>query len=261
MNTAVETKAKLVIVDNASDSFGGNEIVRAEVRAFLAALRRIGVKCGGAVLTLLHVNRATASAGGRTSEFYSGSTAWNNSARARIAFYAPKQDDDGGDDDNGGPPEDDGTRIIELAKSNYAEFGAVGQTVTLRLAVGGYSLVGNDAGGVVASIRRRVADTADRRVTLTLIGEWEAEGHPVHANAKATSHSAATLMRDRADCPPHFRGRQGRARFGKFLRSLRTERLIVVAEFRQPQRRPVDVWRLTEAGRAALSTPASPTEG
>lgn len=73
----------LVVVDNASDTYGGNENERRHVRAFMRLLRRELVKGDGAVLLLAHAPKDTRGAG---RESYSGSTAWHNSARARLSL-------------------------------------------------------------------------------------------------------------------------------------------------------------------------------
>ena len=76
-------RADLVIVDNASDTFDGDEIARAQVRAFVRFLADLVRGTGGAVLLLAHVSKASAK-GATDGEDYSGSTAWHNSVRSRL---------------------------------------------------------------------------------------------------------------------------------------------------------------------------------
>lgn len=75
--------ADLIITDTIADTYGGNEIDRAQVNAFvkgcLGGLAR-GIK--GAVLALGHPSQA-----GKT-EGTSGSGAWNNAARSRLYLTA-----------------------------------------------------------------------------------------------------------------------------------------------------------------------------
>lgn len=73
----------LVVVDNASDGYDANESERRHVRAFIRMLRRDLARDGGAVLLLAHTPKDAARLG---RESYSGSTAWHNSARARLAL-------------------------------------------------------------------------------------------------------------------------------------------------------------------------------
>jgi len=75
----------LVVVDNASDAYGGDEINRRQVRAFMRALVEVARLTNCAVMLLAHVDKNTSrnrkAEGG---EGYSGSTAWHNSARSRL---------------------------------------------------------------------------------------------------------------------------------------------------------------------------------
>lgn len=82
-----EHQAELVIIDNASDAFDGDEIKRAEVRGFIRALRARLARPGRAVLLLAHINKLNAGASRATgAEDYSGSTAWHNSVRSRLSL-------------------------------------------------------------------------------------------------------------------------------------------------------------------------------
>lgn len=77
--------ATLVLIDNASDAFGGDEIKRREVRAFVRILKAVATAEHCAVVLLAHVNAMTARARKPDNdEGYSGSTAWNNSVRSRL---------------------------------------------------------------------------------------------------------------------------------------------------------------------------------
>lgn len=88
-----QARPSLVILDNTSDVYAGNEIDRRDVRAFAQWLARMVRPWGGAVLLLAHVAKTTSRAGARPEddEGYSGSTAWHNSARSRL-FLAPDPD-------------------------------------------------------------------------------------------------------------------------------------------------------------------------
>jgi len=81
-------QAEVVILDNASDVFNSNENDRAEVRGFMRSLNAIAHHSGAAMLLLAHVDKASvrSGAGNDTNSTFSGSTAWNNSARSRWAM-------------------------------------------------------------------------------------------------------------------------------------------------------------------------------
>ena len=84
----IEQKAAgtgLIIIDNASDAFDANENSRRAVRAFVRGLAVIARKHDAAVVLLAHIDKAAARNGSQGNS-YSGSTAWHNSARSRLAL-------------------------------------------------------------------------------------------------------------------------------------------------------------------------------
>lgn len=87
LRKSAECGAALIVIDNASDAFDGNENDRRQVRAFMRMLAKLGREIGAAVLLLAHIDKAAAKFGGQGNS-YSGSTAWHNSARARFALKA-----------------------------------------------------------------------------------------------------------------------------------------------------------------------------
>jgi len=75
----------LVIIDNASDAFDGDENNRRQVRSFVRYCAGSVKPHNGAVLLLAHIDKNAARYGaGKNS--YSGSTGWHNSARSRLAL-------------------------------------------------------------------------------------------------------------------------------------------------------------------------------
>jgi KaiC/GvpD/RAD55 family RecA-like ATPase len=76
----------LLLVDNASDCFAGNENSRAQVRQFMRGLGRLARDYRCAVVLLLHIAKTEARNGAKAGESYAGSTAWHNSARSRLAL-------------------------------------------------------------------------------------------------------------------------------------------------------------------------------
>ncbi|MDI1263883.1 MAG: AAA family ATPase [bacterium] len=116
--------AKLIVVDTIADTFGGNEIDRAQVRQFVqACLGRLAQETGGAVLALGHPSKAGQAIGG---DGTSGSTAWHASVRSRLYLqHATK--------DGTGP-----FRRLENRKANY---GASGDAFMLRWLRGAFDLV------------------------------------------------------------------------------------------------------------------------
>ena len=80
-----EGRHDLVIVDNASDAFDGDENARRQVRGFVRFLADSVKGHNGAVVLLAHIDKAAARLGGGKNS-YSGSTGWHNSARSRLAL-------------------------------------------------------------------------------------------------------------------------------------------------------------------------------
>jgi RecA-family ATPase len=114
---ASDQRAVLVAIEAAADVFAGNENDRSQVRQFIGLLTRIARASGAAVLLIQHPSLTGLSSGTGTS----GSTAWNNSVRARMNFAGVKPA-------NGDDAEPD-LRQLQVLKSNY---GPAGEVVRLR---------------------------------------------------------------------------------------------------------------------------------
>lgn len=98
-----------VVLDPLADLFGGNEIDRKEVRAFISMLRKMAREYDCAIIIIGHPSVD----GMKTKRGYSGSTAWNNSVRSRINF---EQSEDSETPDR---------RTMTLAKANRAKAGEI----------------------------------------------------------------------------------------------------------------------------------------
>jgi RecA-family ATPase len=81
----------LIVVDNGSDAYDANENERRLVRRFVRALQRIARDHDAAMWLLAHIDKAAARYGAN-GETYSGSTAWHNSARSRMALVGGDSD-------------------------------------------------------------------------------------------------------------------------------------------------------------------------
>lgn len=79
-----------VVIDNASDSYGGDRNDKSAVTQFVRALVRMVRANGGAVLLLSHVNRTTASGSNQATGSYADSVAWHNAARSRLFLEGSK---------------------------------------------------------------------------------------------------------------------------------------------------------------------------
>jgi len=117
------SQIEVLMADGVSDTFGGNENARGEVKRYVNALVTLLPADIGAVLLMGHVAKPTAM-NANTGEGYSGSTGWHNAVRARWYLYPETQRDDDGD-----RPERTGALSLELQKSNL---GRTDQAITWR---------------------------------------------------------------------------------------------------------------------------------
>jgi RecA-family ATPase len=113
---ATTIQPTLIAVEALADVFAGNENDRAQVRQFIALLRRLALTTGAAVLLIAHPSLTGLATGTGTS----GSTAWNNSVRSRLYFTGAKKSEDDAESD---------VRELKVMKSNY---GPAGEIVRLR---------------------------------------------------------------------------------------------------------------------------------
>ena len=137
--------AQLVIIDTAADTFGGDENIRRQVRAFIqVACTRLAREIDGAVILLAHPSAAGLASGRGDG----GSTGWSNSVRSRWFLSRPKAES--------GEEEDADLRILSKKKSNY---GSVGDEITIRWSQGAFAVVGAKFKDKVDRIEENNRDT------------------------------------------------------------------------------------------------------
>ena len=115
---ALDISAKLVVIDTAATTFGGNENDRGQVTAFVGALLTgLAQDIDGAVLLNAHPSLSGMASG----DLRSGSTGWNNSCRSRWGMSRPA-------DESGKPILDSPERVLTKRKANAS---TTGDTITL----------------------------------------------------------------------------------------------------------------------------------
>ena len=77
---------QVLFVDGISDTFGGNENAKTEVKRYVNALVALVPPDDGGIVLIGHVAKSAASAI-TTTEGYSGTTGWHNAVRARWYLY------------------------------------------------------------------------------------------------------------------------------------------------------------------------------
>lgn len=144
---ADDLNSEVVILDNVAQLYGGNENDRHAVTAFLNALS--GALRGRAIMLLAHPSR------GAGSEF-SGSSAWENTARTRLYLGATLPDQKPGESSE---EPTDSVRYLSRRKANYSPK----DWRRMTYADGALTPDAQETdsqGGVVAHIRARNAEQA-----------------------------------------------------------------------------------------------------
>lgn len=219
----------LLIVDNASDTMGGNENARAEVRAFVRLLAGMVRNTGGAVLLLAHVDKGTSRGDRAGGESYSGSTAWHNSARSRLYLSREK---------------DSGALLLEHQKSNH---GPMREPLRLVWPRDGLPELDAPSSGIVQHIEER----NHLRAILRLVHEFTQRGEFV-STATTGPCTAAQYLR-------HSKGYPTRMQAGEVFELLRgAERhgLLQRTAYANQNRKPRERWDVTPAGLESAGIPA-----
>lgn len=238
-DTAVAMKAEVIIIDNASDVFAANENDRTEVRGFMRALNLIAHVTRAAVLLLAHVDKASVrgGAGLDSNTTFSGSTAWNNSARSRWAMVR-----------------DADTVVLRHEKCNL---GPLQEELRLEFDPGAkvFKRFGSSPGLKAAATLMR---NTQRAAILKMLARASDAGANLTPKATANSTSNAYLaLRDDPDYPA---GLDRRGFFG-LLYELINENLVAVQAYARANRTTGQRLALTEAGRTrvTLGSGAGPT--
>jgi len=191
-----------IAIDNASDAFGGNENDRGQVRAFIKMLNTMA-KANNACLALLaHVDKAGARDGTKGNS-YSGSTAWHNSVRSRLALVKV-----------------DGQAMLVHEKSN---FWALQESISIEWQ--GPVPVPKGRDRVLESMRAEKAAGDDADLVMHVIELAVASGITVTA-AQSGSRTTYHVLKDFPEMtlPDN---RAGKARFWAAITKLRRDSRIV----------------------------------
>lgn len=231
--------AQVLLLDSASDAFGGNEIARTEVRRYITETQTL-VPEDGAVGHLVHVDKAFAR-GGTTAQAYSGSTAWHNSVRQRWELALPAAEADDGT--RAAPDPADPRRVLRLAKNNYGTAGAE-LALTLDAALGCFTR-DYDAKAVTGD------PAAERRDVLRALVASTDAGVPVPA-AMQGPRTAYLVLSQQNEFPESLRGgaKPKTRRFAWHIEALRQIRHVTEGSYRRSNRHIVATLEPTSEGRA-----------
>jgi RecA-family ATPase len=219
--------AGLVILDNASDAYGGNENERRSVRTFIRHLAGIARQNDAALVLLAHLDKEAARNGGRGNN-YSGSTAWHNSTRSRLALL-----------------EVDGQFQLHHEKHNRSQRA---DPVLLMWTEDGVLMPGK-SGTAAAARERQAASDADAALLAMRAAQSLDIRVPAVEAGPATSWSTISHVPEMAT----FRGKEGKRRFHSALLVLFADGLLIRQDFKTDQRKKRVAWELTAKGEAAAS--------
>lgn len=231
-----EQRPALLVIDNASDSFEGSENDRTQVRAFVRALAKLARETASRPAIVLLTHTPKASVGGR-GESYSGSTAWHNSARARLSMTPVK--------------DEPGAVVLSLDKLNVAPMTA--PALRLTRTHGGVLVLDESTG--------RQSDEQDAEPTkaiLRVLADFNRRGE--HISASQTAHTNAWKL-----CRPEpgFPKRAYPAAGPLFvaIRQMERDGLIAKASYTDDYRKERQEWLLTAKGRAEIgeTAPSAPS--
>lgn len=233
--------AGLVVIDNASDAYGGDEIVRRQVRAFIRSLNMVAKEADAAVVLLAHVDKGT-SRNNRpdNGEGYSGSTAWHNSVRSRLFLSR------------------DSAGLLTLAhqKTNH---GRMQDPLTLMWLEGELPKVAGHVGDVDYSelndaVDARQQDT-DAAVVLRMVAEFEGRGQYASPALNAPNNVFALLKGE----PTFKRLKIDRATTQAIVNQCQRAGWLEVLDYRTKDRKDRVRWTVTDKGREYAGTPTAPT--
>jgi RecA-family ATPase len=210
--TVKDIKPSLLVIDNSADVFGGNELVRAQVRQFIAHLTRIAQEGNCGLVLTYHPSLTGLTNGSGTS----GSTGWNNSFRSRL--YIRKSDKK---DDHEADPD---LRVFEVLKANY---GPAGEKITLRWENGVFV---PDEGA--HWIDKRAAAAAVDALFVDLLKRFGTQGRKVSDKRTAPNYAPSEFARD----PGAVAARISKQAFVDAMARLFAANAIHVEEYGRPSR-------------------------
>lgn len=231
------------VIDNASDTFAGDEIKKTEVRAFVRAVRTALARPARGVLLLIHIPKSSAKAndkGFADEQDYGGSVAWHNSCRSRLALVEDK----------------DGSLWLHHRKANY---GPKAPPVKLTwvdgvpVAIGGFDGQSTELQEAAAELERIKTET-DKAAILALISDFHLRGERV-TTARQGPYSTYRLL---SPCTG-FPYRLPKDKFDNLLRGMESSREIIRTVVRTANRKDCEVFipgAPISTGEGAEATPS-----
>lgn len=219
--TVQDIRPTLLCIDTLADTFGGDEINRAQARQFIGMLRGLAVRFNMAVVVLAHPSLSGMASGAGTS----GNTAWSNSVRSRLYLEPVKSD--------AGMVPDDTLRRLTVKKVNYAK---VGTEIMMRWERGRFVLASSDWKSSLTNIEIDA-------LFLEFLEQFTREGRNVTAK-KGTSYAPSEFA-SHADAKG-----VGKEAFKRSMDRLLKAKRIESRESGSPSRRRSAIVRVSEVDEA-----------
>lgn len=195
----------LVVIDNASDAFDANENARRHVRQFVHGLSSdIARESDAALLLLAHIDKNAAKFGANGNS-YSGSTAWHNSCRSRLALV-----DEGGE------------LFCTQEKMNL---GPLADPVPISFGRDGVPVAGE------AMLDNKETEEEDREALRACFQAAEAAQLTVGARMEAGNGSAMSALQTLPCYPQRFRSAGGKRKVPQLLNAMKADGALQVVEY------------------------------
>lgn len=220
--------ADLVIIDNASDAADFDENVRRYVRQFVRTLAKLARDNDAGVMLLAHIDKAAARHGSQGNS-YSGSTAWHNSVRSRLALL----------------PKDGAVELVH-EKANLSRpaepmlFTWSDSGVLMPAATGRAEGAPMDTEHVIRALRAAQAASVD-------VGA-----------ARTGPSTAQSILATFDELPEHLRGPKGRSAFWSAVGKLQASGTVEIKTITTPQRKQRKVMVLCASSDGLESARANP---
>lgn len=203
----------LIVIDNASDAYAGNENDRRQVRDFMRMLGQIARDNDAAVLLLAHIDKNAARFGANGNS-YSGSTGWHNSARSRLALVHSQ----------------DGIELVH-EKANLSK-----PAPPIALSWHGLGVLVPDTARKSGAIDELEANLNVESEIVAVLAAAEAAGVTVPTGRTGPGNTLAVLT-TLPELPRWARGKGGREQFWAVLARLQSKGRVERVEFWQSRRR------------------------
>lgn len=220
--------AGLIVLDNASDAFDANENSRRMVRAFMRGLVDIARERDAAVVLLAHIDKSAARDGARGNN-YSGSTAWHNSARSRLALM-----------------EQEGRILLVQEKANLS---ARAEPLAFMF-VDGVPVpeAGTQGEGMTT-------ENFDHTEIIRAFKAAHDAGINVPASLAPSAYSAMKALESLPEYSQTFRGKAGGQRAARAITALIRIAVIQRIQYRTPHRKIRESLELVELSKKSAGTP------